>query len=572
MVPSLANKAFRWPRSTSSDKSLTLKPSRENDAPRGTNRNEKTAGGRGGVPLAPIVTSMSSNNGGGRSKPLASIVNSGGTGSSSGGGDPKGGAGAGTVLSHGGVAVAQKPRRTTATVYVGPEKQRFRVNRKLLCASSTFFSDLLEGNASGSGSTPHSQLQSGGSWQSVSLWLPGELPSMFALFVDWLGMPRHHFRQHLDDAVARSHQQNGERGLHDTHWALIRLHLFASHLGLLHLQDSAMDAIQDLYLSCDWDLPPALLSYLYTCCESLPAVRLRRWAVAMVAFSLSTASVDDDDDDDDDYDDDDDDTDTSSPISPASGASVEMHTHLARRAAAAGANASVEDHDIDDDHASRRHKDFHHDDARRFRRLIASIDELAEDYDVHLAKMAASNLDIRVKNPQLRIPANRLRNDERAFGFRECSFHSHRSTVGEKRCPHERKRIRALAAESDATAAAPAAASAPAPAPAPAPNTATAATAPSKLLPPNHHGVEASNSSVPSPSPSHSSAFPPPLVIGRRLMVDKAHIAAGGSSFTPMLSGEQSPAGGLAPPTRWHSVRGRERPHVHARSISSTAR
>jgi hypothetical protein len=37
----------------------------------------------------------------------------------------------------------------------------------------------------------------------------------------------------------------------------------------------------------------------------------------------------------------------------------------------------------------------------------------------------------------LRIPANRLRNDERAFGFRQCSFHSHRSSVGERRCPHE---------------------------------------------------------------------------------------------------------------------------------------
>ncbi len=40
-----------------------------------------------------------------------------------------------------------------------------------------------------------------------------------------------------------------------------------------------------------------------------------------------------------------------------------------------------------------------------------------------------------IKNPQLRLPENKLRSEERFFGFRQCSFHSHRSAVGEGVCP-----------------------------------------------------------------------------------------------------------------------------------------
>lgn len=525
MAPSLAQKAMRWPRNNLSiDKTLPPKPPRE-DHVMAENANSRSHNHHhhqhDGASAAPAPASASA---------------------------------------------APKVKRTMATVYVGPEKQRFRVNRRLLCASSPFFSDRLEG----------------GGVTNVSLWLPGELPSMFALFVDWLSTPRHTFRQHLDDFVARSHHQHGERGLHDAHWALIRLHLFASHLGMLHLQDSAMDAIQDLYLSCDWDLPPALLSYLYTCCDALPAVRLRRWAVAMVAFSLSTAAASGIDDgfgsrgssssaagD----------SAASSPISPAS--VVKMHTRSSSRrrgVSPSGAEPDnddagyygygyddYEDHDIDDDydHAS-RNRDHHHHDARRFRRLIRSIDELAEDYAVHLSKMAASNLDIRVKNPQLRIPANRLRNDERAFGFRECSFHSHRSTVGERRCPHERKRVRALAALADAGVTDKASLAAPV-------SSAPVSASASALALPTASSSTA-NSLAPSPNLSRSSALPPPLVVGRRLLVDKTHVTpAGGAttSMTPRVLAESMGPGGLAPPSRW---RDRERSHVHVRSVSSTAR
>lgn len=162
-----------------------------------------------------------------------------------------------------------------------------------------------------------------------------------------------------------------------------------------------MDAIQDLYLKCDWDVTAGLVHYLYTKCDSLPAVRLRRWAVAMIAFSLTGTGG----------------SETSSP--------VRLHP-------------DESEWDVQEDGTNQ---------STRFQRLIDSLPELKDDYDVHMMKMSSSGLDARFKNPQLRIPANKLRNEERAFGFRECSFHSHRATVGEKRCPHERKRIRSLAAE-----------------------------------------------------------------------------------------------------------------------------
>lgn len=283
-----------------------------------------------------------------------------------------------------------------AIVLVGPKKQRFKMNKKLLCAASPFFSERFNDPAQP---------------RSVSLWLPGEIPSMFTLFSEWLHSPRHLFRRHLEIATTAAQDRAGSRGLHDMHWALIRLHLFASHLSLYHLQDTAMDALQDLYLKCDWDVPPGLVGYLYTKCESLAAVRLRRWAVAMMAFALNGTG--------------------------SSGDDTPSRHHPTKDVSSTCCYEDAADCAFDDDDDPVPH--FHH--------LIDTLPELSDDYTVHAQKMVESGLDSRFKNPQLRIPANRLRNDERAFGFRECSFHSHRATVGERRCPHERKRLRSLATE-----------------------------------------------------------------------------------------------------------------------------
>jgi hypothetical protein len=266
-------------------------------------------------------------------------------------------------------SISQHSSKLLTTVLIGPKKQRFKVNKKQLCAVSPFFRERLEDPSQS---------------RAISLWLSAESPSMFALFVEWLH-DRYTFRRCIEETINQT-QQAGQRQMQELHWALIRLHLFASHLSLLHLQDSAMDIIQDLYLKCDWDVSPSLIAYLYTKCEALPSVRLRRWVVAMVAFSL---------------------TGSSSNASP-----VKYHPQDSQTS------------DLSQIHA-----------------LLESLPEFAADHAIHIQKMDNSGLDVRFKNPQLRIPANKLRNDERAFGFRECSFHSHRSTVGERRCPHERKRM-----------------------------------------------------------------------------------------------------------------------------------
>jgi hypothetical protein len=69
-------------------------------------------------------------------------------------------------------------------------------------------------------------------------------------------------------------------------------------------------------------------------------------------------------------------------------------------------------------------------------KLFLAYPDLKSDYHMHIQKMSMSRADVRVKNPQLRLPANKLRSGERFFGFRQCTFHSHRATVGEGTCPH----------------------------------------------------------------------------------------------------------------------------------------
>jgi hypothetical protein len=72
------------------------------------------------------------------------------------------------------------------------------------------------------------------------------------------------------------------------------------------------------------------------------------------------------------------------------------------------------------------------------RGLFGDCDGLFQEYNSHLSRVAASKLEVNYKNPQLRLPSNRLRNGERQFGYRHCSFHTHRSTVGQGSCPHTR--------------------------------------------------------------------------------------------------------------------------------------
>ncbi|KAK3393801.1 hypothetical protein B0H63DRAFT_28572 [Podospora didyma] len=258
----------------------------------------------------------------------------------------------------------------TVMVLVGQEQREFVLHKKLLCDTSNFFRENVEAiqkRDSSSSAPPSSAAASpfpeDGEDDDI-LWLPAESADMFEIFVLWL-YQRRAFHRFLDTAVQKSSQ--GQR--RSLRFNLIRLHLFAAIIGLPALQDVAVDALQDMYLHLNWDMSPPFIAFIYGECHTEQAFRLRKWAVAMLAWTLYGSE-----------------------------------TTLAL--------------------------------TNQFDRLFAAYPTLAEEYKKHLEKMAGSKADVRFKNPQLRLPVNKLRNGERFFGFRQCSFHSHRATVGEGTCPH----------------------------------------------------------------------------------------------------------------------------------------
>lgn len=278
---------------------------------------------------------------------------------------------------------------------VGPSRREFLIHKKLLCASSSFFRYSLEslsdpGSPTSPSPTSPVSVASDASTASASsvspteklLWLSEEAPEVMELFVQWL-YQRHAFRGILEHMVAAvsiqptpTDQARVLKARRALHWNLVKLHLFAAVIRLPTLQDAAMDAVQDLYLRCDMDVSLGFLRFLYAECSREQAFRLRTWAVAMLAWRIASRPDPDDDDD--------------------------------------------NDHNQNQDELL----------------LFGELPALREDYARHLAKMAASRADVRVKNPQLRLPRNKLRNEERHFGFRQCSFHSHRALVGEGACPY----------------------------------------------------------------------------------------------------------------------------------------
>jgi hypothetical protein len=262
-------------------------------------------------------------------------------------------------------------------ILIGPEQREFVVSKERLSASSDVFRNHLEEpTPSPDGLTLE---------PTNSLWIESECPVMFEFFVTWLHEPES-FRRHLDEAINTAAKRN-DASSQRLHWSLVRLHLFAVQIALPELQDAAMDAIQDLYLGCNWDVTVGFVRYLYGMCDARTSTRLRRWTVAMVSWSVAGG------------------------------------------APSGGAGGGCGD---DDDFCS---------DPTRFDCLFGRYPEFEADYAVHARMMKSSKIDMRIKNPQLRIPANKLRSDERHFGFRQCSFHSHRATVGERKCPHSIKPI-----------------------------------------------------------------------------------------------------------------------------------
>ncbi|PSR99368.1 hypothetical protein BD289DRAFT_479505 [Coniella lustricola] len=289
------------------------------------------------------------------------------------------------------------PGAEMVCLLVGPNRTEFTLHRKLLCTSSAFFCSSLESMAApGSPASVHSDSDSSSSSMTSSrgpsnrkiLWLSEESPEMMDLFVLWL-YQRDSFRALLDSMVAAVTAKptpstpgkpstssaaarvrataNILRRRQALHWNLVKLHLFAAAIRLPVLQDTAMDALQDLYLRCDWDVSAHFVRFLYIDCTREQAFRLRKWAVAMLVWTISNGG---------------------------------------------GADTCA----FDD--------------------LFTEVPNLRRDYAQHMDKMTDSRANVCIKNPQLRLPRNRLNNEERHFGYRQCSFHSHRSSVGEGPCPY----------------------------------------------------------------------------------------------------------------------------------------
>ncbi|KAI1636576.1 hypothetical protein F4809DRAFT_378218 [Biscogniauxia mediterranea] len=236
----------------------------------------------------------------------------------------------------------------TVKVVVGAERRNFFISRQLL-ASCQFFRDQIDST----------RLKFADGQAQVVILLENQCPYMFNLFSFWLHEKKG-FDSFIDEADA-------DDCCEELHWDLVNLHLFAAQVGLPALQDLAMDGIQDLYLRCNWDINPKLISYIYNECDPQESCRIRKWMVAMSAWTLGGV----------------------------------------------GADAMAD----------------------RIRRLFDECPGFWEEYDNHLKKMHLSKLQLQLKNPQLRLPSNSLRGEERQFGFRRCSFHTHRSTIGQGKCP-----------------------------------------------------------------------------------------------------------------------------------------
>ncbi|KAJ2977962.1 hypothetical protein NUW58_g7646 [Xylaria curta] len=229
-------------------------------------------------------------------------------------------------------------------VVVGPKRDEFFIPRRLLMSCEYF----------------RARLDFARDQTYHVIRLDGQCSEMFRLFEYWL-WERKGLSKFIDNAEL-------DQCCEELHWDLVNLQLFAANIGEAVLQDAAMDALQDLYLRCNWEIDAELVKFVYTECDpeaSYCLRSLRKWIVAMIAWGMGDAEA---------------------------GDALET--------------------------------------------AFSECVGLKEEYNSHLIKVAASKLDVDFKNPQLRLPSNNLRNEERQFGYRQCSFHTHRSTVGQKRCPH----------------------------------------------------------------------------------------------------------------------------------------
>ncbi|EMR70680.1 hypothetical protein UCREL1_2275 [Eutypa lata UCREL1] len=218
----------------------------------------------------------------------------------------------------------------TVRILVGPDRQEFVVGRKLIVSSCLFFRQLVDS----------SRMVFRNGTARLVVTLQDLCPDMFELFCHWIN-ERRDFHDFIDEAEENDCCKS-------LHWDLINLHLFAAQIQLPEVQDLAMDAIQDLYLRCNWDIKPELIRYIYQECDPRDSLRLRKWIVAMTTWVLGGLQ-----------------------------------------------RAFVAD---------------------QVKELFDMCPGYWDDYVTHLLKMSKGKLQFHQKNPQLRLPSNNLRGEERQFG------------------------------------------------------------------------------------------------------------------------------------------------------------
>ncbi|KAJ2898819.1 hypothetical protein MKZ38_003639 [Zalerion maritima] len=299
-------------------------------------------------------------------------------------------------------------------VAVGSEQREFSIHRKLLESSGDYFTDIIVAalppqkasdffsTTTGfvPGSRSHLSRQREWTTDAFTIWLPAESPTMFELFVLWLYQRSTGLSRLVDEATSfggigswPGRGGNGKviaqtcRAL-NLHWNLARLHVFAAKADIEELQDVALDCLQDVFFRCDWDITPNFVRVVYERCDPDHAFRLRKWTVAMMAWTLATKDVD-------------------------------LESLCPGMTQPPPAQQS-----------------FISTIARRFGILIGDTPDLLRDFSDHVSKLSKIRGDASSKNPSIRLPSNALKSDGRQYGFRMCSFHSHRRDVGQGTCPH----------------------------------------------------------------------------------------------------------------------------------------
>ena len=257
------------------------------------------------------------------------------------------------------------------------------------------------------------------------IWFREESPAVFELFVLWLYQQSQGLKGLVDEVTALVSERDnpgGARAVPSTfheislYRGLASLHVFAAKFGIEELQDTALDVLQDVFLRCEWHATPKFVKFVYDKCDPDYGFRLREWAVAMMAWTLATRDVD--------------------LVSLCPG-TMDGDGNVIFPTGPSGPTALSSE--------MRSNEYSHHSVppaplplvARRFCDLLIRIPDLLEDYCDHVSKLSKLKSSAAMKNPCLRLPSNALNSKERRYGFRMCSFHSHRRQVGQGLCPHQ---------------------------------------------------------------------------------------------------------------------------------------